>query len=117
MKTRIRKITLMRILSYFNHRLNIVDIIRQELKKKTEDGSYIALRQPKNCPNCKTIFHPKKSIIDHCSPRCRTIARRVVDRPSNEILKGLIEAHGYTGTGRIYGVSDNAIRKWLKNAM
>jgi hypothetical protein len=38
--------------------------------------------------------------------------RRKVERPNEGILKGQIRALGYTGTGRIYGVSDNAIRKW-----
>ena len=40
--------------------------------------------------------------------------RRVV-RPSRAILEKEIEAIGYCGVGRKYGVSDNAIRKWLKS--
>lgn len=35
------------------------------------------------------------------------------DIPNYEILKDQISKFGYCGTGRIYGVSDNAIRKWL----
>jgi hypothetical protein len=39
--------------------------------------------------------------------------RKVKDRPSIDIL--LIDIKlGYSGTGRKYGVSDNAIRKWVK---
>jgi len=40
--------------------------------------------------------------------------RRKVERPSKEELIKLINDIGYSATGRKYGVSDNAIRKWLK---
>jgi Zn finger protein HypA/HybF involved in hydrogenase expression len=35
-----------------------------------------------------------------------------VERPGLETLKEKIKELGYCGTGRLYGVSDNAIRKW-----
>ena len=41
--------------------------------------------------------------------------QRKVVRPSFEELKTLINENGYVGTGKIFGVSDNAIRKWLKS--
>lgn len=37
-----------------------------------------------------------------------------IERPDNETLIKEIEKLGYSATGRRYGVSDNAIRKWLK---
>jgi hypothetical protein len=39
---------------------------------------------------------------------------RKATRPPFDKLKHEIEMLGYTGTGRKYGVSDNAVRKWLK---
>jgi transposase-like protein len=39
---------------------------------------------------------------------------RKVDRPPCEVLRAEIETLGYAATGRKYGVSDNAIRKWIK---
>lgn len=39
---------------------------------------------------------------------------RKVERPPLEILLKEIEELGYVGVGRKYGVSDNAIRKWVK---
>lgn len=39
---------------------------------------------------------------------------RKVERPTKEVLMLEIETLGYSGAGRKYGVSDNAIRKWLK---
>ena len=31
-----------------------------------------------------------------------------------EIIKQEIQELGYRGTGKKYGISDNAVRKWLK---
>jgi transposase-like protein len=39
---------------------------------------------------------------------------RKVERPSYEQLKAEIEATSFLAVGRKYGVSDNAIRKWLR---
>lgn len=46
---------------------------------------------------------------------CFNLKQRKVDRPSYEILKYDISILGYTDTGKKYNVSDNSIRKWLKN--
>ena len=40
---------------------------------------------------------------------------RKAERPAREELLRLIAEHGYTGVGRQFGVSDNAIRKWLRS--
>lgn len=40
--------------------------------------------------------------------------RRKVERPSIEILLKEVKELGYSAVGRKYGVSDNAIRKWIK---
>lgn len=44
----------------------------------------------------------------------KSILQRKVKRPSYEQLLSEIKELGYLGTGRKYGVSDNAIRKWIK---
>jgi len=40
--------------------------------------------------------------------------RRTVERPNKDQLLKEIKENGYCATGRKYGVSDNSIRKWLK---
>ena len=40
--------------------------------------------------------------------------QRKVERPSFQALKNEVEKIGYSGTGKKYGVSDNAVRNWLK---
>ena len=87
------------------------------------------------CPNCnatldtyggKNIKQKPKTIKHFCEcgkriyktskncVLCAEIKQRKSKRPSLKILKEEIEKLGYKGTGRKYGVSDNAIRKWLK---
>lgn len=44
------------------------------------------------------------------------LSRRKAKRPPLDQLLKEVEELGWTGTGRKYGVSDNAIRKWVKNA-
>ncbi|MFY9944028.1 MAG: tyrosine-type recombinase/integrase [Desulfobacterales bacterium] len=46
--------------------------------------------------------------------KSRPTWQRRVNRPPFEILKAEIEQLGYTAVGRKYGVSDNAVRKWMK---
>ena len=40
---------------------------------------------------------------------------RKVKRPDYQTLINNVKELGYTKTGRKYGVSDNAIRKWIKH--
>jgi ribosomal protein L40E len=50
-----------------------------------------------------------------CRP-CYTLSlRKVAERPSKEHLLQLLKDHSYLAAGRMYGVSDNAIRKWLRS--
>ena len=50
----------------------------------------------------------------YCSVRCANIGQRKVKRPSKDELRALIEEHSFLALGRMYGVSDNAVRKWAR---
>lgn len=56
--------------------------------------------------------------ITYGAKRCRKCyrltRRKVAELPSKEELEVLIDEHGYVGVGRIFGVSDNAVRKWQR---
>ena len=43
-----------------------------------------------------------------------TFWNRKVERPTYDVLKKEIGQMGYSATGRKYGVSDNAVRKWVR---
>lgn len=45
-------------------------------------------------------------------PECSAIKRRVVERPSREDLKEMIREKPFTQIGRLFNVSDNAVKKW-----
>lgn len=63
------------------------------------------------CLDCFKIIDTKASRCKSCSNEIK----RTVNRPSKDILLKEVEELGYSATGRKYGVSDNSIRKWLKN--
>lgn len=80
-------------------------------------------RDPRNCLHCGDEFWPGYASQRYCSRSCGVRhktdgrarpERRKVRRPPYTHLRREIRALGYAGTGRRYGVSDNAIRKWLR---
>lgn len=83
------------------------------------------------CPNChsqtetysgkrlKKIYYcgcgnEKEKYSETCS-KCSKIKQRKIERPPYDELVKEVTNNGYSATGRKYGVSDNAIRKWIKN--
>lgn len=75
-------------------------------------------REPRSCEHCAAEFRPRSRGQRFCSRRCGVLhnapALRVVERPSLDALRRDVITLGYAATSRKYGVSDNAIRKWLR---
>lgn len=79
-------------------------------------------RIAQRCPTCGCPFSPSRAKQRYCSRHCATRrdrtrdaqsgGRRVPRPPYNHLLRE-VQALGYSAVGRRYGVSDNAIRKWL----
>lgn len=69
----------------------------------------------RECHFCEKDYKPTFGRQKFCSPECAKLAsRKVKTRPDKETLVKLVEEIGYSATGRKYGVSDNAIRKWIR---
>ena len=76
----------------------------------------------RNCLHCGDAFVVKRSSQRYCSRRCGThapksgnrLARRRVERPPYEQLVAEVAATSWSAVGRRYGVSDNAVRKWVR---
>ena len=73
-----------------------------------------------NCKNCnKKIKKRQKELLKSktknffCSTKCSQVHQRKVKRPTIKQLKQLIEKSNFVKVEKIYGVSDNAIRKWI----
>lgn len=62
------------------------------------------------CERCGREISGQKGKI-HC-PECAKFLQRRVDRPTREELKTLIRSMPFTKIAELFGVTDNAIRKW-----
>lgn len=80
-------------------------------------------RDPRNCLYCGKEFVPKYATHRYCSQICGTHSkgprkprpeRRKVERPPYEQLMADVDAMSFLAIGRKYGVSDTAVRKWIR---
>ena len=70
------------------------------------------IKEITHCPICNSF---KSNNLETCSVKCAKIkARKVKERPTKEQLLEELKTTSYVQLGKKYGVSDNAIRKWLK---
>ena len=78
----------------------------------------------RTCVRCSAPFRPNSRDQRYCSAACGTryLRRpgkpneklRRVERPPYDQLLREIEASNWSAVGRRYGVSDNAVRKWVR---
>ena len=80
-------------------------------------------REPRACLHCGREFIPKYPMHRYCCQRCGSHSkgshqprpeRRKVARPSYEQLRADVQTMSFLAVGRKYGVSDSAVRKWLR---
>lgn len=114
-----------------DHRLENLRIVCPNCAATLDTHCARNLPRARVCPACRNEFAPKYIQHRYCSTRCWGAIRgsdgyrgpgaakgipqpesRRVERPPYWQLLEEIEALGYCGVGRKYGVSDNAIRKW-----
>lgn len=75
-------------------------------------GAFLITKSEVNiCPICKINEMDRQA--DACL-KYHMIKCRKVTRPSFEILESEVAQNSYVHTGKKYGVTDNAIKKWLK---
>lgn len=69
------------------------------------------------CKTCGKLFQkPKNKNYKFCSQQCSSLNQRRVKRPPIKDLLKLTKTHTYVDIAKIYGVSDNTIRKWIRNS-
>jgi len=80
--------------------------------RMTDDELYNISSQCKTkkyfCKECGNIIS-REGLCLSCINKTR---RKVIERPDREKLKQLIREKPFTEIGKIFGVTDNAIRKW-----
>ena len=103
-------------ISVINNIDNLIGLCRNhhwefDHKDKTEGSNKITKTEYK----CVVCGNTKKSKTPYCAKCGHICIRRVKQRSSIEVLEKETKVLGFCGAGRKYGVSDNAIRKWLRN--
>ncbi len=87
---------------------------------KIEEKEYMDIKiieaykegKAKKHSSCKACGKEVARGAKHCKAHC--IQEKKVPRPSLEELMTFLSENSYLAAGRKYGVSDNAIRKWLR---
>ena len=70
----------------------------------------------KVCSVCNEPFDIKDENQLYCSPECRILGSRIVERPTKEQLNDMIiNKITWRKMGKMFNVSDNAVRKWAKS--
>lgn len=64
------------------------------------------------CPNCHS--QTKTYAAKNRKKKSKFICKNVEKKPTKDELKKMLEETSFCAVGRIYGVSDNAVRKWAK---
>lgn len=67
------------------------------------------------CKKCGKEFLSSYKKAKYCSSLCKGLVARKVKRPNKDKLIELIKDNPMTTIGKMYNVSDNAIRKWATN--
>jgi hypothetical protein len=89
----------------------------------THCGRNKPLRPRTKCAWCGEAFTPDAPTQRYCSRACGLHApgsraphpeRRKVERPPYNVLMAELAASSFSAVGRKYGVSDNAVRKWVR---
>jgi hypothetical protein len=79
--------------------------------------------KPRQCRWCATVFRPSYKDQQYCTQPCWTSSaaaradrpnRRKIPRPSYEQLAADLSEMSWVAVGAKYGVSDNAVRKWMR---
>lgn len=94
---------------------NYLCSIRAEIRQATIEGQPIretGHREPVLCKSCKTELELSQKI--YCSYACYGMDTRKISRPSYAQLMKDLSDMPMTKVGAKYGVSDNAVRKWIR---
>jgi len=83
---------------------------QNKLEFKTKILPWIVLK----CKNCSNKFESKNNEAMFCSVSCRAFRTRKTVRPSKEELQSLVLNKSILSISKLFGVSDNTIRIWVK---
>jgi hypothetical protein len=106
-----------------DHRLENLQIVCPNCAATLDTHCGRQNRKERHCRGCDQVFRPRTSRQSYCSRECGLRAppkpgprpaTRKVTRPPYAQLQREVHALGWSAVGRRYGVSDNAVRKWVR---
>ena len=85
---------------------------KDDVRRKRSD----LILKERVCPICERLFTPKEKDQKYCSPKCSSISQRKLPKNDEVILEKLKENNwNYLKTGKEFGISDGAMKKWAIN--
>jgi hypothetical protein len=81
---------------------------------KLNPKTYLKLTVKCKCDQCGNIVLTKNKKQRYCSDLCNKIANEKITKPNILQLNYLLHETTFTQIGRMFNVSDNAVRKWAK---
>lgn len=100
-----------------NELLKLLGVTSAKLNYRTVNKKLIEqnikTRFKQRCLNCDTPI-TGKGVTGYCN-KCSRVVQHKVEHPSKHELQGLIQMQSVLSIAKQYGVSDNAVRKWLKS--
>ena len=93
-----------------DNRLENLRILCPNCHSQTDTFGSKRFESKKSCPSCGVKIYKDSKKCSLCSNRENA---KVKNRPTLEVLLDEVDKFGYCAVGRKYGVSDNAIRKWI----
>src|SRR6185312_4779513 len=96
-----------------DHRLENLRWLCPNCHSQTETYGFKLNRPVKKihkCLNCNKKIHP--SSIRCLS--CNGLKTRKIQRPNKETLKELIDNNTWVSIGKMYGITDNGIKRWAR---
>ena len=109
-----------------DHRIENLQIVCPNCAATLETHCGRNVPRQRTCPGCGRTFAPKHIRHRYCSRECwGTVYSerksgvpqphlRKVERPSYQQLKADVRTMSMVAVGRKYGVTDNAVRKWIR---
>jgi hypothetical protein len=90
-----------------------------EYKFEFDYAGYASLKlktvgKKKKCINCGTLVFKTSTRCRNCNSKHRISANNKSNRPTKEILQELYNKMPMTKIAKLFGVSDVAIKKWIK---
>lgn len=82
-------------------------------------GKNSSMSKKHKCLDCPTIISGNFERCINCSNKQRSLLLKdkntKINWPTTDLILDMIKNNGYVGTGKLLGVSDNTIRKRIKN--